>query len=256
MRQWYLLWGNTSRWFIIFFWSTADLLIWGLLTKYLNTVGGDNFNFLTVLIGGVIFMHFIGRSQGGISIAQLEDVWTRNLINFFATPLKLTEYMIGLSMTAILTTFVSFVSMITLAFLLFHYSLFQFGFLLIPYILILFIFGIALGLIGISVIIRYGPSAETVAWIIPTALSPFSGVFYPVATLPKAFQVIAHLIPSSYVFEGMRSVVLTGNFSLYNLLIGLILSIVYVFIGYGLLRYYFNQSLKRGLFIRFLTDAW
>lgn len=256
LRQIYLLRSNTSRWVMIFFWSIADLLIWGLLTKYLNEVGGARFNFITVLIGAVIFTHLVSRTQVGISVAQLEDVWARNLVNFFAAPLRLSEYILGLALTSLLTTAISLTVMAMLAWFLFRYSIFQFGFLLLPYIFILVLFGIALGLIAITVITRFGPAAETFAWIIPTAISPFSGVFYPVSTLPASLQFVASAIPSSYVFEGMRGVVLTGTFSMADMLIGLALALLYVVLGYMLLRYYFRQAVKKGLLIRFLTDAW
>ena len=256
LRQVYLLRSNTSRWVMIFFWSIADLLIWGLLTKYLNTVGGAKFNFITVLIGAVIFAHLVSRTQVGISVAQLEDVWARNLVNFFAAPLQLGEYILGLALTSLLTTCISLFVMATLAWFLFYYNIFQFGFLLLPYVLILVLFGIALGLLAITVITRFGPAAETFAWIIPTAISPFSGVFYPIATLPDSIQFIAYAIPSSYVFEGMRGVVFTGTFSMWHMVVGLGLAVLYGVLGYALLRYYFRQAVKRGLLIRFLTDAW
>jgi len=32
-------------------------------------------------------------------------------------------------------------------------------------------------------------------------------VFYPVAVLPPLMRAIAYLVPSSYVFEGMRAVI-------------------------------------------------
>lgn len=256
LRQLYLFNGNSSRWIVIFFWSTADLLIWGLVTKYLNSVGGDQFNFLTVFIGAVVFMHFIGRAQGGISIAQLEDVWARNMINFFSTPLKVGEYILGLIITAVFTAAIAFLGMTLVAWLLFHYSIFQFGFLLLPYLLILFLFGIALGMLSISIVLRFGPAAETFAWMLPTALAPFSGVFYPISVLPEPLQWFARVIPSSYVFEGMRSAVFLGTFSANALIVGLLLSVLYFFISYFILFYYFREASKRGLFTRFLTDAW
>ena len=42
-----------------------------------------------------------GRIQQGIMMAFLEDIWTQNFINFFASPLKIREYLSGLVMTSI-----------------------------------------------------------------------------------------------------------------------------------------------------------
>ena len=36
-------------------------------------------------------------------------------------------------------------------------------------------------------------------------LSPFVGVFYPIATLPRWMQAVSWLLAPSYVFEAMRA---------------------------------------------------
>lgn len=256
LRQMYLFRGNFSRWLLVFFWSTADLLIWGFLTIYLNSIGGAEFNFVTVLIGAVIFYNFITRSQNGFSVSSMEDVWSKNFLNIFSTPLSIKEYVVGLMLVSVVTTAASLTVMGVLAEVFFRYHLLQFGWLIVPYLANLFLFGSALGLIGLAVVIRFGPSAETISWLASTALAPFSGIFYPVSVLPGFLQVVAHLIPTSYVFEGMRSVVLGGSFNANNLIIGLVLSAVYLVLSYFLLYYTYRQAIKRGLFARFLSDAW
>ena len=73
--------------------------------------------------------------------------------------------------------------------------------------LVLWLFGIALGIFGSAVVLRLGPAAEWFIWPIPALVSPFAGVFYPVATLPAWMRWISHALPPSYVFESMRDVV-------------------------------------------------
>ena len=55
--------------------------------------------------------------------------------------------------------------------------------------------------------LRLGPASEWLIWPIPMIVSPFAGVFYPVAVLPGWMRAIAAVLPPSYVFEGMRAVV-------------------------------------------------
>ena len=55
--------------------------------------------------------------------------------------------------------------------------------------------------------LRLGPASEWLIWPIPTLLSPFAGVFYPLSVLPAWMQAISRALPPSYVFEGMRAVV-------------------------------------------------
>ena len=46
------------------------------------------------------------------------------------------------------------------------------------------------------------------AWVAIFAVAPVSGIYYPIATLPGWLQPVAWVLPSSYVFEGMRAVLL------------------------------------------------
>ncbi len=220
LRQWFILKGKPSRFFGIFYWATVDLVIWGVLTVYLHEVGGSGFNFITFLIGAIIFAHFLERVQYGIAGSALEDIWVHNLTNLFATPLTLIEYIGGLVITSICTTFLTLGFMAILAWILFSYSILQFGVLLLPFILVLFLFGMALGIFALVFILRFGPSAETIIWALPVSLAPFSGIFYPVATLPHALQWVSKALPSSYVYEGMRGVVLSGTLDLQSLIVG------------------------------------
>src|ERR687885_1480399 len=110
-------------------------------------------------------------------------------------------------MSSVATSVVGLVVMLLVATLVFGLSLFAYGAMLFPFLLVLFLFGIALGILGAAVVLRLGPSAEWFVWPIPAVVSPFAGVFYPVATLPAWMQYVARLLPPSYVFEGMRAVV-------------------------------------------------
>jgi ABC-2 type transport system permease protein len=85
-----------------------------------------------------------------------------------------------------------------------------YGLLVLPFVGVLFLFGIALGILGAAIVLRLGPAAEWFVWPIPALISPFAGVFYPLATLPHWMQGVARLLPPSYVFEGMRAVVAGG----------------------------------------------
>jgi len=95
----------------------------------------------------------------------------------------------------------------------FGLSFLSYGLLLIPFLLVLFLFGIALGIFASTVVLRLGPASEWFIWPVPALISPFAGVFYPVATLPAWMQGIAHVLPPSYVFEGMRAIVAGAEFS-------------------------------------------
>jgi len=128
---------------------------------------------------------------------------------------------------------------------------------LLPFTGILFIFGVAMGIFVTAMIFRLGPAAEWLGWPIPFILSIFSGVFYPIATLPVIFQIIARLIPASYVFESIRLVLDTGVFSgqaALNLVIGLGLALGYLVLMYVFFIRVYRRNLKNGNIARFSAE--
>jgi ABC-2 type transport system permease protein len=145
--------------------------------------------------------------------------------------------------------------MLALATAAFGLSFFSYGTALVAFLLVLFIFGIALGIVGCSIVLRLGPSAEWFIWPIPALLSPFAGVFYPIATLPGWMQVIARLLPPSYVFEGMRAIVLDRPFQVSSLAWGAILSIVSVLAACAAFTRVYRQAVRTGLIARYSAES-
>lgn len=247
MKRW-------SRLINIFYWPTLDLLTWGFITAYFSNVGRSELNFLTILLSAVLLWNFFIRAQLGFHMAMLEDIWVRNLINFFATPLTVAEYTAGLILTSIVSGFLSLVLPIIVAWLLFAYNIFDLGLMLIPFLVVLFIFSWTIALLATSLIIRYGSGAESLTWTLPFLFTPFSSVYYPISALPVWAQKISLWLPTAHVFEGMREVLLSGVFDWSKLLIGLALAIFYFFVAYGILLWVYKIALRRGAFTRFSVE--
>ncbi|MEK7635783.1 MAG: ABC transporter permease [Patescibacteria group bacterium] len=255
LRFGYLLKHNKIRFINIFAWAFFDITVWGITTLYLDGVSKASFSIFTVLMGGAILWLFLIRVQQGFILPALEDVWSRNFMNLFASPLSFTEYVLGLILTGFLTTIVGFSFILIIAYLFFSYSIFQFGFLLIPFIFILFIFGLALGAFAFSLILRFGAPAEWLIWILPFILSPLSSVYYPISALPIWAQYLAKTLPTSYIFEGMRNFLINGIFSLENLIIGFIVSFIYLAIAYWFLIYNYRLAIRNGLITRITAES-
>ena len=255
LRQFYLIRGSLSRVFPLFVWVAIDIVLWGFITKYLNNVSNAGFNFVPALLGAVLLWDFLIRVMQGITMAFFEDVWSRNFLNVFATPLTITEYVSGLVLSSICTSAIGLVVMLVVATAVFHLSFLSYGILLVPFIFVLFLFGIALGIIGTALVLRLGPAAEWFVWPIPAVLSPFAGVFYPIATLPAWMQWISHALPPSYVFEGMRSIVRGEPVSWLMLFGGLGLAAFYVlFAGWIFTRVY-RYAVRTGLIARYSAES-
>ncbi len=254
LRQTYLIRGSISRLVPLFIWVGVDIVLWGFMTKYLNTVTAAGFNFVPVLLGAVLMWDFFTRVMHGVTMAFFEDVWSRNFLNLFASPLSIGEYLAGLVTSSILTSAVGLLVMLGLATAVFGLSFFSYGSSLVAFLLVLFTFGIALGIIGCSVVLRLGPSAEWFIWPIPALLSPFAGVFYPIATLPGWMQLIARLLPPSYVFEGMRAIVLGRPFQLSSLAGGAVLSVAAVFVACAVFTHVYRHAVRTGLIARYSAE--
>ena len=255
LRQFYLIRGSFPRVFPLFAWVAIDIVLWGFITKYLNTVSASGFNFVPLMLGAVLLWDFFTRVMHGVTMAFFEDVWSRNFLNVFATPLSVFEYVGGLVLASIATSSVGLVVMLLVATLVFGLSFFSYGILLIPFLLVLFLFGIALGIFGSALVLRFGPASEWFVWPIPAIVSPFAGVFYPLSTLPRWMQAIGHILPPSYVFEGMRSIVLGRPASLVALLGGIGLALLYILgAGFFFTRIY-RYAVRTGLIARYSAET-
>jgi ABC-2 type transport system permease protein len=255
LRQFYLFRSSPVRLLPTFAWVAIDIVVWGFLTRYLNSVSSGQVNFVPSLLGAVLFWDFFTRIMQGVTTAFFEDVWSRNFLNLFATPLSISEYVTGLVLTSVATSLIGLVAMLVLATLVFGLSFISLGLMLIPFVLVLFLFGVALGVMASALVLRLGPASEWLVWPMPALLSPFVGVYYPLSTLPAWMRAVGYLFPPSYVFEGMRALVNGESFSATGLMTGAILAVAQVLLaGYFFARV-FRYTVKTGLLARYSAES-
>ncbi len=255
LRQVFILRDNPMRLIPYFLWAVLDIILWGFITRYLHSAAGSSLAFVGTLLGAVLLWDFLVRVQQGVTMPFLEDVWSKNFLNIFASPLKVSEYMTGFVLTSIVTSTAGLIVMVLLAAGLFGLPLLKLGVLLLPFVLILFLFGIALGIMGTALVLRLGPSAEWLIWPIPAILGPFVGVFYPISVLPAWMQAISYALPPTYVFEGMRGALLSGDFSTNALLFGGVLAVVYIMLAYALFLSIYRKVARDGMISRFDAEG-
>jgi len=255
LRQYYLLRGSPTRIVPLFAWVAIDIILWGFITRYLNSVSSARFNFVPAMLGAVLLWDFMTRVMQGITTAFLEDVGSRNFLNLFASPLSVSEYLTGLVLSSIATSIVGLIAMIALATLAFGLSFFVYGSMLAAFLLVLFLFGISLGIFGCALVLRFGPAAEWFIWPIPAFISPLACVFYPLSVLPHWMQALARLIPPSYVFEGMRGVLLGHRVAAMPLAIGSALAVLYLLLMGRLFTGVYRHAVRTGLIARYSAET-
>ena len=133
------------------------------------------------LLGGVLLWEVTLRSQMGISISFLEEIWSRNLGHVFVSPLRPYEMIAALICMSIIRMPLGVMPAILLAWALYAFNLFALGPVLLLFFVNLMIMGWSVALGVVSLILRHGAGAEALAWGVTFGLAPFSAVFYPVA---------------------------------------------------------------------------
>jgi ABC-2 type transport system permease protein len=244
------------RIFSLFYWATLELFLWGFITLWLKGVAPTDgrINFVLVLIGALIFWDLFSRAQQTIAVSFLEDVWSRNLVNIFVSPLTSREFIVGLLLLSIVQGFIAFGFIVFLAWALYALHIWSMGFFIIPFFLNIFLFGWTLGFVTIGLIIRFGPSVEILAWSIPVLFQPLSAVFYPISVLPDSLQKISFFLPTSHLFEGMRQVLSLKIFPIEDVIFATLFNGVYFIFGIAFFYWMLRLARKKGLLSRFTTD--
>jgi len=253
-RYTYLYTRSFPRVLEMFFWPVMDLFVWGLLTKYLIEAPFRVPGFITFLIGAMIFWDILYRAQQSVTISFLEDIWARNVLNIFVAPIRITEFILSTYIVGFLKVFVTVTVLGLLSYWLYSFSLFEIGWSLVPLFANLLIMGWAIGLVTAALIMRWGQSAEALAWGVPFLIQPFAAVFYPVEILPKWIQPIALSIPATHVFEGMRQVLAGDGFPRGHLISALWLNIIYLILAALFFRFMFGLVREKGLLTKLGTQ--
>lgn len=256
----YRIWGLTLRYLYLFrhsldrlsdafFWPTVDIILWGMTSNFLakNLNEGNSETLILGLLGGIILWIFPWRSQYEIAVNLLEDLWNRNLVNLFVSPIKFIEWVTALLLLGVGKALISFAYASALIYLLYSANILSVGLVLVPWAVLLIMFGWVFGLLVAGIIMRYGTKIQTLAWTSIYIVAPFAAVYYPVSSLPAWAQTISHFVPASYVFEAMRSAVSGSPLPLTNLLWPAFICLVYFVIALIMIYGSFKHILKRGL---------
>jgi len=254
LRQLFLLRNSPARVLGLFAWVAIDILIWGYFSRYLQSLGAPQSSFIPAFLGALLLWDFFTRVVQGVSTAFLEEVWSRNFLNLFSTPLTLGEYLLGLILTAIWTSLVGLGAMLVIATAVFSLSWAAYGLALIPFMLTLYLFGLAIGIAASALLLRGGPSVEWLVWMMPAMLCPFGAVFYPVSVLPGWMQAVAWLLPPAYVFEGMRTAAAHATVAPGMLAGGVALALGYLALAIAVFRSVYRRALRTGGVARYSAE--
>ena len=246
LRHIYLWRSSVMRLVDSIYWPAVQMVMWGFMTQYLLPQASFVAQAAGGLLSGLLLWEVVVRGNLSLSIAFLEEIWSRNLGHLFVSPIRSWELAAGIIIASLLRTLLGMIPVSLLAWAFFGYSIYTLGLPLLAFFVILQMFSWSIGLAMSGLVMRVGQSAESFAWAAVFVLMPVSGVYYPVSVLPHWLQVVAWGLPPAYIFEGMRSIMLenTVHWDLLGVAFGL--SAVYLVIGFQVFQWFFRSSRRAG----------
>ncbi len=244
LRYWYLLRSSWPRLIELVYWPTVQMITWGFLQYYVMQNAGFFARAGGTLIGAVLLWDILFRGQLGFSVSFLEEMWARNIGNLMMSPLRPVEFIAALMAMSIVRLAIGVIPVTLLALVFFGFNLYSLGLALVAFFINLMLTSWAVGIFVSGLVLRNGLGAENLAWSIMFLFMPLTCVYYPVTTLPVWLQPVAWMLPPTYVFEGMRTLLIAHIFRADLMLAALGLNVLFLAGGvFGYLK--LLQSARR-----------
>jgi ABC-2 type transport system permease protein len=249
LRHVYLIKGSFPRILDLIYWPSIQVFLWGFISEFFTMSSSYYSNTVGIILTAAILYDFLFRTSISYNMMFLEEIWSRNFTNLFIAPIKISEIIAALTMTAIFRTLIGLVPAALLAIPLFGVSIFKLGVPLIFLLIALYIFGISLGLLVTAGLLRFGPSFENIAWASLFFLAPLGCIYYPIEILPNILQTIAKALPLVHIFEEMRNILINQTINVIEIIKSILISTIY-FIG-GVIIFYISYygAKKKGTLI-------
>ena len=249
LRHVYLIKGSFPRILDLIYWPTVQIFLWGFISKFFTLSSSYFENTVGIILSAAILYDFLFRSSISYNMMFLEEIWSRNFTNLFIAPIRISEIITALTITAIFRTLIGLIPAALLAIPFFGVSIFKIGTPLIFLLISLYIFGVTLGLLVTSGLVRFGPSFENIAWASLFFLAPLGCIYYPIEILPNWLQIIAKFFPLVHIFEEMRNILINDIINYFQISKAILISFLYFIFGVIIFYISYNGAKDRGTLI-------
>jgi ABC-2 type transport system permease protein len=250
LRYWYVLISSWPRLLELLYWPALQIITWGFLQSYISQNAGFFARAGGTLVCAVILWDILFRGQLGFSISFLEDMWARNLGNLMMSPLKPIEFLIALMAMSLIRLAIGVIPMTLLAMIFFGFNLYGIGFPLIAFFCNLIFTSWSVGIFVSGLVLRYGLGAESIVWTLMFGMMPLACIYYPVTVLPHWLQVVAWSLPPTYVFEGMRTLLMEHVFRTDLMIDALAINVVLIAISFAVFLMLLRSARQHGSLIQ------
>jgi ABC-2 type transport system permease protein len=249
LRHLYVYKRDVNLLLSIFYWPLLDILIWGFLGSWIQNQSQsiEFHNYEAVALMGILLWQIIGRGCNILGVTLMEELWSNNIVNLFSLPLKITQWIAGVLLYYLFVVLATSLVCMCAIFMLYTVSIFETLASFMLFVVPLIFSGIAIGFIGLSIVILLGKRGTELGFVIGWFLLPFSGAYYPVDVLPHWAQMVSKVLPMSYIFHGMREYLMYQNNPLPFVIKGSLIGFVYMLSAIGFFMYCFKQSKRNGL---------
>ena len=241
---------NFDRLTDLVWWPVLDIIMWGFFTIYLAHSSRLQPNVVSCLLGAVILWGTFYGFQRDMAVGFLDELWSRNLINLFSTPLSVWEYLTGLILVNFIKAMVGLSAASLIAWAAYAFNIFPLLPIFLPFMASLIFFALAMGVLITGLIFRYTTRIQALAWSFAGLLQPVSCVFYPLKSLPRWLRAVAWMLPTTHAFEGMRQILSGKGFSLSHLGWAFGLDAAYFCLAVLVFRRVFESARNRGLLVK------
>jgi ABC-2 type transport system permease protein len=246
LRYWYLLISSWPRLLELVYWPALQIVTWGFLQTYIAQNAGFFARAGGTFIGAIILWDILFRGQLGFSISFLEEMWARNLGNLMMSPLKPIEFLISLMIMSLIRLAIGVIPMTLLAMFFFDFNFYSLGLPLIAFFCNLIFTSWSLGIFVSGLVLRNGLGAESIVWTLMFGILPLACVYYPVSVLPHWLQYVAWALPPTYVFEGMRALLIDHVFRADLMVDALLINAVLFIVSFAIFLGLLNSARRAG----------
>ena len=250
-RHIYVLRRSPHRFFDVTVWPLLDVLLFGSLGAYVAQQDGSSKAGAPYLLAGILMFHILYQLQIAICTGFMEETWSRNVLNILTTPVTEAEYILGVALFGLAKLLLAMAALTVMAIAFFGFNLTSVGWGLLPITAVLLLAGWSIGMAVIGLMLRYGQSAEILAWGINFLVMALSGVFNPVSALPGALQPISRILPTTHAFSAARTVLGGESMPWDDIVIAFVGAIVVALLGYWYVISMLSTFRRRGYVTRF-----
>ena len=142
LRHFYLITRSFPRILDLIYWPSIQITLWGFISNFFAAHSSYYSGAVGVILSCAILYDFLFRTSIGFNMLFLEEIWSRNFTNLFIAPMKISEIITALVITALIRALIGLIPAILLTSPLFGISILNLGLPLAFLFLSLYIFAL------------------------------------------------------------------------------------------------------------------